>query len=454
MKMWDREQLLSELKKRQDKGSWIQWALGESLEQRQEFYLIQDQGRAALDQARQVENETYRLKVYVNKGEGRHGVAEGPLFTRKDLAHQLDELDMKAALGGEQTWTFPKDLQAAKVKPQKIYPPLVEKMEACSFQIYEDLKKSIEKTDSEIFNSAELFVIKQKKRRTLSNGFTSESESSEIYTEVCFSAADKSSKKSEEFMVTKWAAHPEQLNFAEMCEQSAAMAQASLNTQMPASGTFDVILHADVLNTLFHDVLSQMDSRQRYFQLPFIEKGKDFIANFAGSQFSLTLSPERDFCFGSGSYSGTGVPQTPIKLVEENRVLTNLTNSQMSQYLEAEETSVVGSLVVEASQVEEASALQKNRPKVLEILQFSGLFTNPLDLTFSSEIRLARLYDNESGQTVYVKGGNLSGHFPTNFAQVKWGGETVVDNAKDYGAGGSTYVGPEMALITEVSVSS
>jgi len=244
------------------------------------------------------------------------------------------------------------------------------------------------------------------------------------------------------------------LDFNRMCSESADYAANSLKTKRPETGEYDVILRADVLNTLFHDVFSQLDTRQKYYQLPFMEKGSELISGFKGVSFTLNLDPMRDFCFGSGTYSDEGCLQKKMTLIKDNRIQENPTSSQMSQYLSCPTTSVAGSLVLEPESTQNISDLRRFSPKVLEILQFSGLFSNEMDLTYSSEIRLARLYDNETGEDTFIKGGNLSGHFPTNFAHVVWGGPQVAINDESDSGGRISYVGPEYALVGSVSVSS
>lgn len=452
---WQREQLLKALHDKSLKGGWAQWALLEVEEDRQEFYLIQSSShRVELDQSREVHNQVFKLRAYIEKPDGRLGTSESPLFQKLDLSTQLQELEKKAMLGGEKSWHFPERWEKSARQPQKVYPPLVDDLVGCATQIYQDLESSIRESKKGEFNSAELFVTREKRRRTISTGFTHETVESRIYAEVCFSATDRSTGLSEEFLITRWAAHPEQLDFAKMCAESAEFAEASLKTEKPPSGQYAVLLHADVLRPLFHDVLSQMNSRQRYYQLPFLEKGKELIPQFSGVPFALSLNPDRDFCFASGVYSGEGSMQRELTLARGNVILQNPTSSQMSQYLDQPETTILGSVVVTPESVESYEDLKQAKPQVLEILQFSGLFTNEMDLTFSSEIRLARLYDRQTGKSKFIKGGNLSGHFPTNFRGVMWGGKVVVENHEESGGGGTSYVGPQMALVTEVSVSS
>lgn len=92
-------------------------------------------------------------------------------------------------------------------------------------------------------------------------------------------------------------------------------------------------------------------------------------------------------------------------------------------------------------------------PEVIEILQFSGLFVDPNSGTFSSEIRLAKLYDNRTGKVRYLKGGSLSGSFFENFRKAHFSRERIKRAHFSSGSSqGEGYYGPEFALLGEVSI--
>jgi hypothetical protein len=113
-------------------------------------------------------------------------------------------------------------------------------------------------------------------------------------------------------------------------------------------------------------------------------------------------------------------------------------------------TSSAGAVVVEALKSSTEDELRKSEPRVLEVLQFSALFSNASDLTFSSEIRLARLH--EEGKVTYIKGGSLAGNFRENFQGVRWSNRTVTENLAEMN-GPQSYIGPSMALLSNVSIS-
>ena len=92
-------------------------------------------------------------------------------------------------------------------------------------------------------------------------------------------------------------------------------------------------------------------------------------------------------------------------------------------------------------------------PRVIEILQFSALFSDANSGTFSSEIRLAKLYDNERGTVVYLKGGSLSGSIHENFRDLRLSSQRVRKAAfSSDEPSGQGYYGPDYALLNDVSI--
>ena len=131
----------------------------------------------------------------------------------------------------------------------------------------------------------------------------------------------------------------------------------------------------------------------------------------------------------------------------------NLADSRFSSYFDTKPTTTNGAVVVETKDSLAKSELLKTSDKVIEILQFSGLFCDEMTMTFSSEIRLAKLYDNTTGKTSYVKGGSLSGSLD-NFNDVKWSDANRLFNRTEWGDACFSYYGPDCALLNDVTISS
>ena len=138
--------------------------------------------------------------------------------------------------------------------------------------------------------------------------------------------------------------------------------------------------------------------------------------------------------------------------MESNRVVASLTDKQFADYLGNTATTSRGNIVVDPGKLSYAELTQA-APQVLEILQFSGLFADPYSGTFSSEIRLARLYDNVKGTVTYLKGGSLSGSIRDNFKGARISKERVKRaHFESNSMHGHGYFGPEYAMLSDVSI--
>jgi predicted Zn-dependent protease len=235
-------------------------------------------------------------------------------------------------------------------------------------------------------------------------------------------------------------------------DETSERARHSLDTEKPSTGKYSVIVDSEVLATLFHAQLSQLSSSNSYHGLPFVKPGDDLIKNATGDLITLTLDPSLDYGADTAAVSEQGLPQSPFRLVDQNKVIATSTDKRYADYLQQPVTTVRGNVVVEGGALS-YQELTKQSPRVIEILQFSGLFADPNSGTFSSEIRLARLYDNETGKVSYLKGGSLSGSFGENFQSVRFSRDRVKRaHFSSNSASGEGYFGPEFALLSNVSI--
>jgi predicted Zn-dependent protease len=455
--MWNVNDLERELKNLVSDGSVKEWRLSESEQQRKEFYLIQEKSgsevQVGLDQDRMVnQSEIHAMVTVPSNEDGKHGVGQRKLFPKLDLKAQLEKLVDSAQVSQEKQWSLPEFSKRAKVKPELCYKGLQSNFDLTSEGILEDMNQAIASVDTGLFNSSEIFVTKTEGRSKTSTGFESEAAVSKIFSEVCFSC-DRSHEESEEFLITAWNCHPEQFNYLQMCQDSSLFAEKSLGTVRPPSGEMAVLIHADVIAEIMHDSLSHLRSEAEYYQMPFLAEGSDFVKDFDGEAFEMSLDPGADYMLGSAKFGRFGVAQQEYSLVKNNKVTGNIRSPQFAQFMGKEQTPYLGNLKIE-TKGKPFEKLAGSAPKVLEILQFSGLFTSPLDLTFSSEIRLARLYDNETGTTQYIKGGSLSGNLMANLRNVQWSKEQSTAHVAEWGGGCKGYIGPKYAVLSDVTISS
>ncbi len=447
-KYWTIDQLKSQLSKRKDVKAWI---ISQENVHRRERYFLNDSGKLAIDQDREVNSQNINLRLFVPlAAPGRQGEITKKLFTARPLDEQLDSAIAAAEQTDHQSWDLPTEV-----------PKNVPQYAACDPQMEEDLNGSMDKATIQIseavsqkratdFNSAELFLSVHNRTLHLSNGLTHRTAQSRAYVEAAYSMTQGTA--SDEYLHTSWSVHLGDLPIGKLFDEASERAENSLDVRKPMSGSYAVIIDSEVLATLFHGYFSQLSAANAYHKLPFIKPGNELIAQAQGELLTIAIDPSLEYGAGTAALSDQGIVQKRLVLVDRNRVLATATDKQYADYLGTEVTTTRGNLVIETGKHSHEELTQAS-PQVLEILQFSGLFMNGNTGTFGSEIRLAKLYDQKSGSVRYIKGGSLSGSIQENFKDLKLSNKQIkrahFSSDKPTGDG---YVGPEYALLSNVSV--
>ena len=138
------------------------------------------------------------------------------------------------------------------------------------------------------------------------------------------------------------------MDFSDLCKTSADGANALLKAEPIQSGTYQCMVDSEIVGQIFSDALTHLEAENRYYNLPFQEKGSEFIKDFAGDQFSLSLDPSLEFGLGSCAFNSESLEQKPCLFIENNKVQENLVSSQIGQYLNMPTTTTIGNMVIEA----------------------------------------------------------------------------------------------------------
>jgi predicted Zn-dependent protease len=455
-KPWTIHQLKSDLSKRSAVKAWI---VTEENVSRRERYFMLDGDALVTDQDREVASHNVHLKLFVDIAKaGRQGEISKKLFQAIPLSEQLDSAIASAIQTDHQEWRLPTELPREIPQTKTADPRMAEDLGGVMNHVTDSIARAVAVPRDTRFNSAELFLSVHDTELHLSNGLVHRSSQSRIYTEAAYSYARPNAQgksESDEYLNARWTVTLDDLPIERIFTETSDRARHSLDTVKPVTGRYAVIIDADVLATLFQNQLSQLSSANSYHGLPFVKPGDELISGMtgkAGDLLTITLDPSLDHGADSTALSETGLIQKPFRLVEKNRVIATATDKRYADYLAAPATTVRGNIVVEPGSLSHAE-LTRQAPQVIEILQFSGLFADPNSGTFGSEIRLAKLYDNETGKVTYLKGGSLSGSFSENFRGALLSKNRVKRahfNANS--AQGEGYFGPEHALLSDVSI--
>lgn len=465
LKKWHLEDLKRSLENRSEVKTWV---ITEDHVTRGERYFIGGAPKPAIDQDRQVEVESIKvhLVVYLKDHETRQGEIVSKFSYLESLGPQVEKAIQSAQKTSLQSWSLP---EKVKIPDQNL--------KMADPQISEDIHRALERLTTEMeeavaikrptqFNSAEIFVSVYDRSLHFSNGLNYRTSRSRVYGEAAFSMKKNSKSQdlsrsqiqSDEYLNRSWAVSLQDLSLKNLFEDTSQKAEKMVQVDHPKPGRYSVLLDADVLNLLFNDYLNQVSGFNLYNGLPAREAGEELVQGAQGDLISFMLDPYFEYGAGTTALSSQGILQKPLQVVKDNRVLCNVADKQYADYLDIPSTTTCGTIVVEPGRLS-YEELIRSQSRVLEILQFSGLFTDSSSGTFSSEIRLARLHDRDSGQTTYIKGGSLSGSIFSNFTQAYFSSNRV--KKEDFTEAsylqmdmGQSYYGPEYALLNDVSIAS
>jgi predicted Zn-dependent protease len=459
--LWIMDELKQSLALACETGQVTGWLLAEDrVHRRERYFLTEADAALAIDQDRASDSFNVVLTLFVDIGiEQRQGEISKKLFMTLPLAEQLAAALAAARQTDQARWALPPAYAAPLPGLLTADPRLQEDMDGCMEQMTARIAAAVQVVRPTRFNSAELFMSLHQRQWHLSNGFSHAATQTRIYVEAAYSmtqiAADDSAggePVSDEYLHTQWAVNMDDIDVPALFDETSERAMRMLQVQAPVAGNYPVIIHADVLATLFHDLLSQLSAVNAYNQLPYIAPGAELIKAAQGDLLTLALDPDLPFGADTALFSEAGVRQQKLTLVDKNIVLASAADQQHASYLNLPVTTVRGNIVVAPGTLSHAELSQAG-PLVIEILQFSGLFTDANSGTFSSEIRLARVFDNVNGSVHYIKGGSLSGAVADNFKGLRLSRE-VVRHAHFTSAAprGQGYLGPQYALLSDVSI--
>jgi predicted Zn-dependent protease len=224
------------------------------------------------------------------------------------------------------------------------------------------------------------------------------------------------------------------------------------SSSMPSTSENAAIMVSEtVIADLLDAIISQTDASAEYNKMPFLTSDDQVIDNSVkrlsdSDDLNLTLDPHLPVMALSSAFTAEGLPAMPVKLIEKNIVLHQTVSDRMGQYLNKTPNGYMGNFVVNAGKVSKQELIA-SVDECLEILSFSSLLINNRTLTWSSEIKLAKLY-HKGIFIKMIKGGVASGTIKENLANARFSSEvTLFNNIGDSWHGSVGYKGPSHMLI-------
>ena len=456
--LWTIETLKSLLVELRDSGQIRDWVVHvEHLHRRERYFLSEASHAFSIDQDRETNQQGIALRLLVDLKEkvGKQGEVYKKLTLNQSLSAQVERAIASAMQTESDFWTLPSQLPTDVPEVESFDPQIAEDIEGALRLLTLEIEKCATRTRSAKFSSSELFLSVIDRETHFSFGRVHRHRQTRVYLEAAFSASAQQQNGellSDEFLGTRWSVALDPSSVEQLFDEVAENATHMLQVETPVAGEYSVIVDSEVLLRVLNEHLSQLSGANIYHHLPHVSPGQELIPGAEGDLLTLTIDPTVRMGADTTALSDDGFIQKPITLVEANRVVASLVGGQYSQYLGVPATTTRGTVVVSPGSLS-YEEMRQSAPKVLEVLQFSGLFADGNSGTFSSEIRLARLHDRESAKSVYLKGGALSASVLENFKGLRLSQELVHRQHFESGQpGGEGYLGPRYALLTGVSV--
>lgn len=401
---------------------------------------------------------SYVLTVYTRTGDPQ---TMGMMYVKIDPLKSVEEQIEAAVTGALAVKNTPWELVTPELageyrSPAMADPAILADPVAAADKIVRMASDTCNTLEGVHVNYSELFVTMAESLRITSTGLRMRKKASSIYYEIAMEKLPLPNRQ--EIHNNKNSLSIEGLQIDRFIRQAAEEARVLGSVEVPETDEKAVILvQGDVINSIFHCLLEQIDVSREYTKRPYLKleekiyrgellKDTDLV--------NLQLDPFIDYMAESTPYTKEGLNPAAGIVIENSTIRQHYVSYRMSQYLNRPRNPVSGNIVLDCGTASYAE-LTRSEPRVIEILTFSSLLLNSDYLTYSSEIKLAREFDNTKGTVRYLKGGVVSGSIRENFCSCRFSNNRVKCNTFD-GIYNETraYLGPEYMLVrTGVAIS-
>ncbi len=393
----------------------------------------------------------YTLTVYVRHGEPVvMGNATLTLYPDSDMEAQVNDAIAAATAIRNKPWELVRPSSVSRRPKVRLLDPKIKNDPAGA-------AKYIRQRANDCFtgckgslsvNYGELFLDMYEIRTVTGTGMDYTRETSSVYFEA---AAEKLPlPNTQEVHRNAGAISLAGCDVGTFCEKLSEEVFALGDTTLPeTNGSVVLLVDADTVSAILHCLLAQLDAAMEYAKKPYLAEGAAIYGGELAPDsetLTLALDPFLDYMAESTPYTPEGLVPIRGTVIEGSRVRSRKVSNRMSQYLGIGVNPVMGNIVIGPGS-KSFDELVRSADRVIEVKSFSSLLLNSDYLTYSSEIKLAREYDNVKGTTRLLKGGVLSGNIKENFSSFLSSRELAVFNAVDDGFSGSEgYCGPKYML--------
>ncbi|MBT4792188.1 MAG: hypothetical protein HON90_11500 [Halobacteriovoraceae bacterium] len=402
-------------------------------------------------QNRDVQDHSYNIEIFSRHSEPQ--VMGNAIFTIDplgDLNAQVEKTFSNSLMVSNKAWDLAKKSNGEYEAVLTNDPVIAESITNAHEKLLLEIDDKVKTLDKVKVNSGELFTNLKTTYFEMSTGLAGTKENSDIYFEIALEKLPL--PNTQEVLKYKNAISIEDANLSRFINEVVEETLSIKETQLPKTNDNAVIMiDGEAIADLMKELVTQFCASKEYEKSPFMTGGDSVFKGkkiSTSNQLNITLDPTVPVMAMSTPFTSEGMKPVKAEIVRDDKVMTQLISNRIGQYLEKEPNYIAGNIIVvqgDSSKEEIINSLGSR--EFIEILSFSSLLINPNTLTWSSEIKLGKLW-KDGKVTAMIKGGVVSGDIKENLSNFKFSNETIKKN--NTGGGfypPSGYVGPNHMLI-------
>lgn len=400
-------------------------------------------------QSREVQDHSYHIDIYTRHGHpevmGSSGFSIDPLG---NIDAQILKTFNNSLLVANKPWEMPKKLNGTYERVITIDPLISENMTDAHKKMQDEINNKIKTLTEVNVNSGELFTNLQIKYFETSWGLKGQKENSDIYFEIALEKLPI--PNTQEVLKYKKAIGIEDASLSQFIDKAVEETLSISNSHMPKTSENGIILiDGEAVSSLLTCVVNQLNGQREYEKSPCMATGDSLLKGEKRSgsdKLSICLDPTIPVMALTTPFTNEGMKPIKAEVVKKDLVTAQIIHHRIGQYLGKTPNYIEGNMLVELGEKSKEDLLN-SVDECIEIIAFSSLLIEPNTLTWSSEIKLGKLY-RKGAFICIIKGGVLSGNIRENLTNFNFSNEVVKINEVGRGFGSAKgYIGPQHMLI-------
>lgn len=400
-------------------------------------------------QNRDVLDHSYQIDIYTRHSDpivmGNSAFSIDPLT---NLEVQVLKTFNNSLLVGNKPWDLPVKLDGTYEKVLTVDPLIAESLTTAHDKMHDEINNKIKTLTKVNVNSGELFTNLKTQYFETSFGLNGQKENSDIYFEMALEKAPGPNRQ--EVLKYKKAIAIEDANLSKFIDEAVEETLSITDAQIPkTSDNCNILVDGEVISNLLNNVVLQLSAQREYEKSTFMSRGDSLLKNKkqdGSDKINITLDPSTPVMAATTPFTSEGMKPVKAEIVKDDTVTTQIVHHRIGQYLGVKPNYIEGNMLVKAGTMSK-SELLNSTDECIEIISFSSLLISSNTLTWSSEIKLGKLYKLGKFKCM-IKGGVVSGDIKENLTNFRFSREESKVNEVSGGFHPAKgYIGPQYMLI-------